>query len=172
MAAVYASASDLSARFDERDIQQLVVDDSTSDYTVVDVTDNIRVDIALEDAEGEVVAALRKGGRYDAAALAALTGSDLAYLKRIICELTMLHLLRRRPDTNPDRLDSYEKLRLRHLRDLQNGNSILTDDESNDLPAGRPSTDGPTITEWNQQNLWRDRAKYFPQRIERQGRNS
>jgi phage gp36-like protein len=71
----YAAADDLIKRFDERDIQQLVVDDS-SDSTTVDVSSNARVETALDDAEGEVIAALRKGGRYEAAQLAALTGTS------------------------------------------------------------------------------------------------
>jgi uncharacterized protein YqeY len=51
----YAAADDLVKRFDERDIQQLVVDDS-SDSTTVDVSSNARVETALDDAEGEVIA--------------------------------------------------------------------------------------------------------------------
>lgn len=167
--AEYVSASDLILRFDERDIQQLVVDD-LSDPSVVDVTSNTRVDAALDDAEGEVIAALRKAGRYNADELAALTGTDLAYLQRIICEIAMVHLLRRRPNMKPEVLEAYEKIRKNNIKDLQDGASIITADEPADEAASLASVDGPTITEWNNMNLWRDRSNYFPARMERQGR--
>jgi phage gp36-like protein len=162
--ALYAAAADMVSRFDEREIQHLVVDDNSTDYSAVDVTSNIRVDIALDDAEGEVVAALRKGGRYNAATLAALSGTDEAYLKRMICEIAFLNLLRRRPQFNPETLAAYESLRRRYLTELQNGSSIITDDEPTDNAAGRISNEGPTVVEWKELNLWRDTAKYFPRR--------
>jgi hypothetical protein len=145
----YAAADDLIKRFDERDIQQLVVDDN-SDSTTVDVSSNARVETALDDAEGEVIAALRKGGRYEAAQLAALTGTDLEYLKRAT--------------TNPDVLKFYEDIRKGHIKDLQDGNSVITGDEPAAAGAGAVNNEGPSIAEWNERNLWRDRAKYFPSR--------
>lgn len=159
----YVTATDLIDTFDERDIQQLVVDDN-SDGSAVDVTDNPRVDKALCAAEGEVIAALRKGGRYEAAQLAALAGSDLEYFKRIICEIAMVHLFRRRATTNPDVLKFYEDIRKGHIKDLQDGNSVITADEPAATNAGEVSSEGPSIAEWNNLNLWRDRAHYFPSR--------
>lgn len=159
----YVLPFDLAERFDERDIQQLVIDDN-SDGGVIDVTTNPRVAVALDDAEGEVIAALRRGGRYEAAQLAALTGPDLAYLKRIVCEIAMVHLMRRRPTFSPDVLKVYETIRQNHLKDLQAGNSILTDDEPLATDAGQVSNEGPTVQQWDNLNLWRDRANYFPQR--------
>lgn len=159
----YVSASDLTARFDERDIQQLVIDDS-SDGATVDVTTNARVTAALDDAEGEVIAALRKGGRYEAEQLAALTGVDLAYLKRIICDIAMVHLLRRRPTFAPEVFKAYDDIRKGHIKDLQDGNSVITADEPAAAVAGAISNEGPSLVQWDQLNLWRDRSRYFPQR--------
>lgn len=159
----YVSASDLTARFDQRDIQQLVIDDQ-SDASVVDITDNPIVETALDDAEGEVVAALRKGGRYNADRLGALSGADLSYLKRIVCDIAMVHLLRRRPTFNAEVLDTYDKLRKGYLKDLQDGSSVITGDELATTEAGAVSNEGPTIGEWINMNMWRDRAKYFPGR--------
>lgn len=159
----YVSASDLTARFDERDIQQLVIDDSSSGDTV-DVTTSTRVAAALDDAEGEVIGALRRGGRYAAAQLAALTGADLAYLKRIVCDIAMVHLLRRRPTFSPEVFAAYESIRKGHIKDLQDGNSVLTADEPAAVVAGAISNEGPSVAEWDHMNLWRDRSRYFPQR--------
>jgi|688.fasta_scaffold183078_5 phage gp36-like protein len=163
MAATYVTAADLILFFDERDIQQLVIDDS-SDSTTVDVTDNARVDRALSAAEGEVIAALRKGGRYEAEQLAALAGTDLDYLKRIICEIAMVHLFRRRVTVNPDVLKFYEDIRKGHIKDLQDGNSVITGDEPAAAEAGAISNEGPTLVEWDGLNLWRERTGYFPAR--------
>lgn len=159
----YVSASDLTARFDERDIQQLVIDDS-SDGATVDVTTNTRVTAALDDAEGEVIAALRKGGRYEAAELDALTGADLAYLKRIICDIAMVHLMRRRPTFSPEVYKAYDDIRKGHIKDLQDGNSVITADEPAAAEAGAVNNEGPSVAQWDQLNLWRDRSNYFPQR--------
>jgi len=166
----YVSASDLVARFDERDIQELVLDDN-SDASVVDVSTNSRVETCLLDAEGEVVSALRRGGRYDADELAALTGSGQSYLKRIICEIGMLHLLRRRPMFRPEMLEAYEKVREGSLKAIQNGDSVISS-APEDTEAGLVHVDGPSVSEFNQANLWRDRSNYFPKRIERSGRNN
>jgi len=165
----YVTASDLVDRFDIRDVQELVLDDN-SDPDIVDVNTDGKVATCLDDAEGEVVAALRRGGRYDSDELAGLTGTDQSYFKRIICEIGMLHLLRRRPSFRPQMLEAYEKLRSGHLAALQDGNSIITSSPG-DFEAGLVDVDGPTISEWNEANMWRDRANYFPIRIQRTGRN-
>jgi phage gp36-like protein len=167
---VYASPVDLIDRFDERDVQELVLDDE-SESSLVDIRTNLRVKANLDDAEGEVVAALRRGGRYSATELAGLSGTDQSYLKRIICEIAMLHLLRRRPTFRPQMLEAYEKVREYHLKTLQSGDSIITS-APEDLEAGLIGVDGPSVSEWNQSNLWRDRTNYFPKRIERFGRNN
>ncbi len=159
----YVTPSDLIARFDERDVQQCVVDDS-SDWKTVVVSSHPYVETALDDAEGEVVAALRKAGKYDAAALAALTGVDAKRLKRIICEIAMVHLLRRRSTFNPDSLKFYEDIRKGHIKDLQDGNSVLTADEPAAIEAGLVSNEGPTTAQWQDLNLWRDETRYVPRR--------
>ncbi len=159
----YVTPSDLIARFDERDVQQCVVDDS-SDWKTIVVSSHPYVETALDDAEGEVVAALRKAGKYDAAALAALTGVDAKRLKRIICEIAMVHLLRRRSTFNPDSLKFYEDIRKGHIKDLQDGNSVLTADEPAAIEAGLVSNEGPTTAQWQNLNLWRDETRYFPRR--------
>lgn len=160
------TGSDLSDRFDERDIRELVVDDG-SNANVVDISTNSRITVALDDARGEVVAALRKSGRYTDADLEALGGVNASYLKRIVCEIAFLHLLRRRPNFSPQALEAYEKARAGYLKDLQDGNSILSDSDDS-ITSGRASTDGPSLGEWNTYNMAVDRARgargYFPPR--------
>jgi hypothetical protein len=168
------SGSDLAKRFDVRDIQELVVDDN-SDPSIVDVTTDTIVSELLSDARGEVVAALRRAGRYNDTDLENLSDENAAYLKRIVCEIAMLHLLRRRPRFSPQVLDAYEKIRAGHLKDLQEGNSILSPADETEA-AGRVSTDAPSIGQWNTVNMAVDHARrggrgYFPERRPFNGRN-
>jgi len=163
MTSTYVSHADLIARFDPRDIKGLVVDDS-SDPNLVDLATNHQIGIALSDAEGEVIAALRKAGKYDVERLAALTGVDLDYLKRIICEIAMVHLFRRRPSFAPEAMKVYEDIRRGTIKDLQDGHSVLSANEPADTNAGRVNNEGPSVAQWYDLNLWRDRSNYFPQR--------
>ncbi len=165
------SGTDLADRFDIRDIRELVLDDG-GDAALVDVTLNAKIIVALDDSRGEVIAALRRGGRYSNAEMAALASENAAYLKRIVCELAMLHLLRRRPTFSPELLEAYEKIRAGHLKDLQAGNSLLFGDEAT-AKAGRASVHGPTVIEWQSQNLIRDSIRnYFPGRRDLNTRSS
>lgn len=167
------TGSDLAKRFDVRDIQELVVDDN-SDASIVDITTDPIVSEMLDDARGEVVAALRRSGRYNDEDLAELENENAAYLKRIVCEIAMLHLLRRRPRFSPGTLDAYEKIRAGHLKDLQDGNSILSPSDAAEA-AGRVSTDSPSIGQWNTVNMAVDHVRrggrgYFPERRPFNGR--
>lgn len=157
------SGTELAIRFDIRDIRELVLDDGT-DPDLVDVSTNTTLSTIIDDARGEVAAALRRGGRYDDAAIEALSDEKAAYVKRIICEIAMLHLLRRRPMFNPNQLEAYEKIRAGHLKDIQAGNSILDDAEAKQK-AGHGAIHGPTTVEWQSLNMARDVARsYFPNR--------
>jgi hypothetical protein len=167
------SGSDLAKRFDVRDIQELVVDDDI-DASIVDITTDTIVSEMLDDARGEVVAALRRSGRYNDADLEALSDENAAYLKRIVCEIAMLHLLRRRPRFSPGTLDAYEKIRAGHLKDLQDGNSILSPTDATEL-AGRVNMHAPTVGQWNTVNMAVDLCRrgnrgYFPERRSFNGR--
>lgn len=167
------TGSDLAKRFDVRDIQELVVDDN-SDASIIDITTDAIVAEMLNDARGEVVAALRRSGRYNDEDLEALQDENAAYVKRIVCEIAMLHLLRRRPRFSPGLLEAYEKIRTGHLKDLQDGNSILSPSDEAEA-AGRASTDAPSIGQWNTVNMAVDQARrgnrgYFPTRRPFNGR--
>jgi hypothetical protein len=172
MAAVFVTGNDLLARADRRDIAELAVDtDSPVDDVAISTSPNVIV--ALEDAEGEVIANLQAGGRYSVAQLSALEGTSLSFLKRMICELAMRHLYRRRPSWKPELLDAYEKLTAMYLKRLSKGDAIFggDDDIQDRQEAGRPSTDGPTLTDISQLNFITDRSGYFRKRVLPNGRN-
>lgn len=169
MAALFVTGEDLIARVDQREIAELAVD-SESPVDSVAVSTHANVLLALEDAEGEVIANLQAGGRYTVAQLQALTGSSLSFLKRMICEIAMIHLYRRRPSWKPELLEAYEKIAEMYLKRLSKGEAIFGGDPER-LEASRPSFDGPTLSDYKNLNLITDRSGYFRNRVLPNGRN-
>ena len=169
MALLFVNGDDLLARGDRRDIAELAVD-SESPVDDVAISTHANVLVALEDAEGEVIANLLAGGRYTTAQLEALTGSALSFLKRMICEIALLHLYRRRPSWKPDLLEAYKKLAEMYLERLAKGDAIFGGDDDR-AEAARVSIDGPTLSEISQLNFITDRSGYFRKRVLPNGRN-
>lgn len=159
----YAAASDLIARKDSRVLGDLVSDDDTR-VAEGSLAANTYVTAALDDASGDIDAALLVGNRYTAADLSGLTGNSLALLKRITCEIAMFHLLGRRPEINADTWEHYAKVRENLLEPLRRGDAVFGDIEAS-RNAGAPDVDGPSTDDYNDLNLIRDRVTgYFPRR--------
>lgn len=91
----YATATDLINRYDARRLGDLVLDDDTREASA-SLASNLKVSEALSDASGAVRASAFVGKRYNSDDLAALADDDLAYLKRITCDLAFGYLLQRR----------------------------------------------------------------------------
>lgn len=169
MAATLITGADLIARKDVRTIADLV-SDSGSPVSESAVANHPKVIEALEDAEGEVVATLSALGRYTIESLSELTGTARKFLIRIIAELAMVNLIGRRPDLSLEDMERHNKIREQWLDSLQNGHSILAN-ENIDNSASRPSVDGATLGETANLNMVRDRSRYFPSRVYPNGRN-
>jgi phage gp36-like protein len=150
-------------RKDWRQLGDLVADDGEQ-VTEGDLLVDPRLQAALDDASGEIDAALLVGGRYSVADLAGLTGDAAKYLARITCEIAVFNLQLRRFDLDAKKLEVIEKLRERLLEPLRTGKNIFGLDEK--IAAGKASVDGPTIIEYDTVlNLFRDRTRnYFPRR--------
>jgi phage gp36-like protein len=156
----YTTAADLTARFDARSIQQLVSDTGTP-VLPSELTTDVKLIAALDDAEGEVTANLLVGGRYTTTELAALTGTALAYLKYIICNIAMLHLLGRRPAINAKLYEQLKELRETHLKALQDGHAIFGGNDE-DADAGRTSVDGISYQDMvNNDSIRIRKPRYF-----------
>lgn len=158
----YASATDLTARFDSREIGDLLSDSGTP-VDEGDFGSNTKLTAILDDASGEIDAALLVANRYLPADLSGLTGNSLAHLKRITCEIAMRLLLGRRPAYNPDLLESMEKRVNGLLERLRKGENVFNLSDQKD--AGTPSIDGLSTVEIRDLNLLRDRTRnYYPRR--------
>lgn len=153
----YADSDDLIARYDEQTLKDLASD--TGD-PVADISTDTAVTAALNDASGRVQSAVSVSRLYSATELAALTGSSLALLKRITCELAMVFMLERRPEKYGD---EYTR-RLRqssedYLERLRKGERLFDVEVAKD--AGLPSIDGPTTVDARNLNLITTRTQNF-----------
>lgn len=142
-----ASPDDFLVRFDVRTVGDLVQDSNTR-ITVPNLETDPNLQAILDDATGEIMVALRRGLRYSTADITALTTSDLAWLKRICCDIAFAMLLRRRP------LERFEELSRRQdeiageaLARLASGEDLF------DLPAQKgasvPTITGPSVAQLN-----------------------
>lgn len=159
--ASYVDSDDLTARYDSRTVAQLA-SDTNAPVALSNLGTDPNVSAAVDDAEGEVVAALLVGGRYASDDLSSLTGTAQAYLKRIICEIAMLRLLQRRPKLDPRLYEQLEKVRETHLKTLQDGKAIFGGNDA-DIEASRAVVDGISTSDMININSIRVRKeRYFP----------
>lgn len=161
----YASSSDLVARFDARTIGQLVSDTGQA-VAQGSLSSDTKLAAALDDASGEIDAALMQGQRYSAADLTALTGNSLAYLKRICCQIAMARLWERRPYLDEEGAEKALNMARQALDRLRKGENLFAVEDN--LAASTPEVVTPTVTSIESLNLVVDRARtrngYFPPR--------
>jgi len=158
----YVTATAFLARYDYRDVADLVSDDNTT-VTATSLLTDANLLVAIGDASGDIDAALLVGNKYETSDLEGLSGNAQSHLYRMCSDLTMYYLMSRRPDFSPDRLEAYEKIRLRHLGRLQAGEDVFNLDGH--LSAGVVTVDGPTMQNYQDLNLVRDRVQnYYPRR--------
>jgi phage gp36-like protein len=154
----YAAPADLIDRFDQNDVGQLCSDDKRV-ISVVDLVSNQRCLTALNDASGDIDGALMVGNRYNANDLATLSPNSTFKLKRVCCEIAMMHLVNRRVGWNPAKAKEIRELAEKNLERLRNGENTFNIQASMD--AGEPVVDGPTMQDYTKLNLIRDRVKNF-----------
>lgn len=166
----YATAQDLIDRYDPR----LLGDVASIDGTQVSssgLLTNPRVAQCLEDAEGEINAAVTVGQRYAPADLTAMTGADAAHLQRICCEIAWYLLLSRRIIVVTDEYlkmagDKYAD----HLENLRQGKRVFAIVDVRE--AGLPTLATPSSVDLNNLNTIaaRSRGHFYPARVMPAGR--
>jgi phage gp36-like protein len=159
----YINFPDMIARYDRNDVLALL-SDTQFDPQGYDVGTDPPPPFTecADDASGTVDAYIMRGGRYTIADLAGLTGTALAFLKRITCDICMCYLMERRPDRNPQRVAQQRELAEAHLKMLASGEMIFA--IPNAINAGLESIVGPSCVEVQQLNLPVDhcRPHYYP----------
>ena len=116
----YATPAQMLERFDARVIGDLV-SDSDSQVSAAELLTDPILQAMLDDASGDIEAALLVGGRYTVADLSGLTGNAQKHLVRICCEVAKAYLLRRRVSYNPEKDKAEIELAEHHLERLRSG---------------------------------------------------
>ena len=157
----YATGADLISRYDIDLIGDLATDERVTQDRG-DVATDPHVLTALEDASGEVDAALLSGGRYTAVQLASLTGTSVNYLKAIVCGLAMAALHERRPEAVDEKLiKRLTKRATDAILALRRGDNVFgLQDQVN---AGRVTYGGPSAVDLSNRNGLPERmGRFFP----------
>ncbi len=157
--AAYANSADMTARFDERTLKELVVDDNTPE---TNLATNVKMTAALADATGAIDAALLVGQMYDPDDLDALTDESLAYLKRITCEIALCYLVRRRPEKYGKASKEIKENVDAILDQFRSGVRVFDIDANRQ--AGLPTVDGLTVVQYQGLGLHRDISHMYPRR--------
>ena len=144
-------------RFDTNVLKDLVSDTGTA---ATSLSGNARLEAALADASGLVNTAIScPVSAYTVAELTALTGDDLAYLKRIVCSLAMAYLLGRRPEKYGEDFKAMTEGAQETLAAIRRGEMVFNVESAK--KGGIPEIGGLTLTEHTDLNLIRDRTKHF-----------
>lgn len=167
----YATPADMLARYDARVIGDLVGDIGEQVPSAA-LESNAVLLTFLEEASGEVDVALAFGGRYKPEELQSLTGPTQQLLKRMVCDIAIANLMRRRIPSKPEELEACAAAAKRadeHLKKLHGGEEIFP------LPAVVEATKaevvGPSTLDYAGMQLTRDRTRhYFPHRVTPFGR--
>lgn len=163
----YGQISDLTARFDQRLLGDLVSD---GNVRVTNLTGNVNAQAALDSASGQINSAVLKGERYTVLDLQQLTGVDQAFLIDLTCNLAFLKLRIRRG--MPIEGFPYLDQALATLEALGTGAAVFN--VAAVLEAGVPIDEFPSMQYWSRLNLLRDRATpgYFSIRRYQQNQGS
>lgn len=158
----YATVHQLLTRFDRRDLGDLASDDDNR-VGPEDLADHPRLQAALDDASGDIDAAMVVAGRYDVADLAALTGSTLNHLIRMTCDIAAAYLMTARLGDDPEKIAKRLEVAEAHLEKLRQGTNVFN--LADNVDAGLPAVDGPTSLAIENLYLVRDRTLHtFPRR--------
>ncbi len=159
----YASIADWIVRCDSRLLGDLVSDTGLR-KTEAELAAHATLTACLDDASGEIEAALLAGERYTVADLAALTGNSLAYLKRITCTIALALLMERRQWADEDQREEAIDKGRKIIDRLRRGEWVFNVDAVKD--AGLPTQHTPNITTIRQLNMTVDEARkgFYPAR--------
>jgi len=120
----YANANDFLQRYDVRLIGDLVSDDGTR-VNPGDLPNHTVVLAVLNDASATVDAAVYVGNRYTPDQLANLSDTAAAFVRRLVCDLALIYIKRRRGRFDPEK----DAALLREVNDtlagLRDGKDLL-----------------------------------------------
>lgn len=148
-------------RCDLRDLGDLVSDNEIQVGEVA-LNNNKKLLAALNDASGEIDAALLVGGRYTPEELKNLTGYAVFHLIRITCDIAIARILGRRP-RDVEQIKARVEMAEAHLESLRTGANVFN--LAPQIAAANPSATSLTVVEYQQSQSIRDQTRhYYPAR--------
>lgn len=155
---VLATAQDLMRRYDQRLLADLAGDEGAP----VPPEQSERVQAALDGATGQLLAAVRLGGRYQPAELEELLGPDQELVKDVVCNLALLRLIGVRIHSiGQDAYRCLQEAVQKTLDDLRAGKLLFGTPAVS--RATVPDVDGPTALDYQHLNLLPSRVRnYYP----------
>lgn len=159
MAAI-ATAAEMVKRYDVRLLGDLVGDAGVR-VGPSELVDDPNLQQAIDDAWGEILAALLMSQRYSEADLAGLSGESQKYLVRINCQIALGNLQERRgwkeDDTRAAAHVAAANRARKELEDLRTGKKVLNVEAV--TAAGLPEIRQPTVSSVRRNNLAVDEAR-------------
>ena len=167
----YANSQDMLERYDRRMLARLLFDGDLEKQDS-DFSDSTVLQTALDDASGDVEAAIMFGGIYDQQAISNLTNSSLALLKRIVCDLAFCFLSRMKGADGTNSTQELQKSVESYLDRLRSGERLfMVNGDQSRQTAGQVQLEVPTVYELRMFNGLTQRAwGYFPCQAQRQNR--
>lgn len=161
----YATGAEFLARYDARLIGDLVRDDGQQeDAGSLPIHTNLLT--ALNDAYGQIVAAMVYGNRYTLAQLdpANLSVPSLSFLKRLNCDLALILIKRRRGRFDSEKDAALLKETQQQIKDLKTGDLQLLATTDDHAQAATISMAQPELIPVTARNSIRFNTKnYYPQ---------
>jgi hypothetical protein len=162
-----ATPAEFIKRFDVRMLGDLVGDAGVR-VAHSELLDHPNLQLAIDDAWGEILAALLMSKRYSEADVAALGDESAAYLTRINCQIALGNLWERRGWTQDDsraagHAAAADRAR-KELDQLRTGQKVLNIEAAQD--AGLPAIQQPSVSSVTRANLVVDEARrgFYPTR--------
>lgn len=155
----YIDYSDLIAYADATTIAELLSDDGTP---IEDPATDTKLAALMAAASGQVEAACGVSDLYSPDDLAALSDNALALLQQLVSQLTMIGLVRRRPEKYGSEYWQQARAEVEEFLDrLRKGERLFDDPHKRE--AGLPTVDGPSAATYQTLNLLPSRTRnYFP----------
>lgn len=160
----FATPADMLVRYDVRTLGDLC-SDGRGRIQEAELASNSILTALLNEATGQVKAAVLRGDRYKVEDLDALTGESKAYLSGLTCRIAFWLLWQRKPYTDEQQRLEAKKGSDESLELLQNGSHVFEIDTA--IDAGVPYVE--TVTRTDISNNWalvadQCRPRFFPAR--------
>lgn len=158
----YATADDFLQRYDARLIGDLVSDDG-SRVDAGDLPGHAVVLAVLNDASATVDAAVYVGNRYTPAQMADLSETAAAFVRRLVCDLGLIYIKRRRGRFDPEK----DAALLREVNDtlaaLRDGKDLLLLTQQSAAPASTVELVRPELIPVNRpRTIQTETRNYYP----------